>query len=350
MIDPASAALDLDHAPWARPRGDHRHAGGERLDDGEAEAFGIGALDGDVRVFQQRPFLGALDGADCVHRLGVRREAGADPRDQAMLVGPGDHEMQRRPIGARRRKGVGEEIETLDPVQTAEKQDDEGVCRNAEAGTIAATRSIGGGEIHAVRHDRDGYVERERPQRVGLLIGGRVQHRGAPKVARFEETIGHSLAKAPAPHRCRLQHAARRDHVGDVSPAREVRRPPLGHVPEPVDVAHVRVRERLGQRRPHARAEKSPRKRRAGISHGHAVVLRAVRHRRQRRVAVRGRRHDLDVHARALQPLAQPEDRRGGSAVPKGRRKVRRHVKDAHAGQARSCLSGVVNSRPPSRA
>src|SRR5262249_17451887 len=87
---------DLDDAPRTRARGDDGHARRERLDDGQPEALGIGALNGEVGVLEERPLVGAFDRADGVHGAAVGREAVEYAGQQPMLVGPGDDEGEDR--------------------------------------------------------------------------------------------------------------------------------------------------------------------------------------------------------------------------------------------------------------
>ncbi len=125
------------------------------------------------------------------------------------------------------------------------------------------------------------------------------------------------FATRPRRIACGCSMPARRDDVRHARRAREMRRPPLRHVPHAVDVADVGASERSGQRTADARAEKPLRERaprRSGPARRRTRSPSGGR-RRQRRPPVGGRRHHFDVDAGALQALAQAEHRGRRSAV-----------------------------------
>ena len=170
-----------------------------------------------------------------------------------------------------------EQIEPLDAMHAAEEQHDERAGRDAEPRAIAADGALRRIEVDAVGHDRDRHAEPEIADRVGLLFGRRMQQRRAFQIAALEQRVRHRLPPAAAPHRLRLQHAARRDHVRHAMRARKARRRPLRHVPHAVDVADVGAGERGRQRPSQARAEKPLRECRRHVADRHAVVLAAGR-------------------------------------------------------------------------
>ena len=93
LLDPEAALARFNLAARAGPRHDDRHPGRQRFDDREPEALRVRALDHDVRVAQQRPFVRPRSRVERVHGAGVRRTAVAQIRHQPVLVGPGEHEV-----------------------------------------------------------------------------------------------------------------------------------------------------------------------------------------------------------------------------------------------------------------
>ena len=174
-----------------------------------------------------------------------------------MLVGTGEHEMRRRMCRAQRGKGVRQQIEPLDRCSRPRNSTTNAVSRNSEPLAKTARRRSGTMQVDAVRHNSNRHPKfsaRSAPASCSDVACSIA----APR--RFRPS---SSAKAiafrhrPRAHRFRLEHAARRDDIGNIGGARQVRRPPFRHIPDAMDVADVGRSESTDERGAHACAEKS---------------------------------------------------------------------------------------------
>ena len=66
-----------------------------------------------------------------------------------MLVRAGEDQVHRRMRVARHEKGIGNQVETFDPVEAPEEQDDERVGGDPQPGAEAARYAARAGEIAA---------------------------------------------------------------------------------------------------------------------------------------------------------------------------------------------------------
>ena len=220
-----------------------RHAAASDSTTDEPEALGVGALHHDVGVLQQRPFVAAVNRADRVDVPTAARTAAAADRESgrarpARRARGASTDALARSVGKR----VGEQIEPLDAVHAAEEQHDERArpgCRAAR--DSRATRCARPIEIDAVGHDRDRHAQ-ARDARSASASCSEVACSSAARftIAASSSDQAAALRQPAALHRLRLQHASRRDDVRHVADcARQMRRPPLRHVPDAVDVTDV---------------------------------------------------------------------------------------------------------------